>query len=237
MWDAERVDPWIIGLVLLVVVGLGAIVFGALFDRSRNRRRAAEMLAPPARPIPRLAADAPAPHYVSELQARRRPDDRQPLPRSERDAIAAQLASASTTIATGYASRDFVTDAEAGWAVLDSPRILVCHDGVASIRELLPTLEKLVVTKTPLVIVAPAIDASVRATLEVNAIRRTMALLAVIVTGEDDRQRVADRCGATIVNRSDRQSGYLPPDYLGHVDRWVSTSRESHLITFADQVG
>lgn len=229
-------DPWIIGLVLLVVVGLGAIVFGALFDRSRNRRRATEMLAPPDRPIPRLAADAPAPRYLSDLQARRGPDHQSPLPRSERDTITAQLVS-STQIASGYASKDFVTDPEAGWAVLDSPRVLVCSDEIASIRELLPTLEKLIGTKTSLVIVAPAIDPSVRATLEVNAIRRTMALLAVLVTGEGDRQQVADRCGATVVNRSERQSGYLPPEYLGHLDRWVSTSRESYLMSSTDQVG
>ncbi len=236
MWHAEEMDPWIIGLVLLVVVGLGAIVFGALYDRSRNRRRATEMLAPPDRPIPRLAADAPAPRYLSDLQARRGPDHRSPLPRSERDTITAQLVS-STQIASGYASKDFVTDPEAGWAVLDSPRVLVCRDEIASIRELLPTLEKLIVTKTPLVIVAPAIEPSVRATLEVNAIRGTIALLAVLVTGEGDRQQVADRCGATVVDRSERQSGYLPPEYLGHLDRWVSTSRESFLMSSTDQVG
>ena len=236
MCDAGRVDPWIVGLVVLVVVGLGAIVFGALFDRSRNRRRAVEMLSPPARSIPRLAADAPAPRYLSDLQARRRPDDQNPPPRSERDRITAQLRSAAK-LGTGYASKDFVTDTEAGWAVLDSPRILVCGDEIASIRELLPTLEKLIGNRTPLVVVAPAIDPGVRATLEVNAIRRTLGLLAVIVTGPDDRQRVADRCGATVVDRSDRQSGYLPPELLGRVDRWVSTSRESYLITStADQV-
>ena len=54
-------EPWIIGLIALVVVGLGVIVFGALHDRARNRRRAAEMLAPPPRTIPQFKARRPRP--------------------------------------------------------------------------------------------------------------------------------------------------------------------------------
>jgi len=44
LWHAEQVDPWSIGLIALIVVGLAAIIFGALWDRRRNKRRAAEML-------------------------------------------------------------------------------------------------------------------------------------------------------------------------------------------------
>ena len=68
-------DAWQIGLIVLIIVGLGLVVFGALWDRARNRRRAAEMLAPPPRTIPQFRPDAPPPHYLSDLQARRpRPD-------------------------------------------------------------------------------------------------------------------------------------------------------------------
>ena len=82
-------EPWIIGLIALVVVGLGVIVYGALHDRARNRRRAAEMLAPPPRMIPQFKADSPAPHYLSELQARRPPPEAEPtdLTPSQREAI------------------------------------------------------------------------------------------------------------------------------------------------------
>lgn len=232
MWQAEAVDPWIVGLVALVVVGLGVIVFGALSDRAKNRRRAAEMLAPPQRSIPRLAADAPGPRYVSDLQARRPPAATPARPRSEQEAVNQQLSSPGTTkISVGYASKDFITDSTAGWALLDRPAVLVCGDEIASIRELLPTLEKLVATKTPLVIVAPTIVREVRATLEVNQIRRLLAVLAVEVTDEGYRQRLAERSGATITTRSDRQAGYVLPGHLGRVDRWVSTKQESFLIS------
>jgi hypothetical protein len=36
------------------------------------------------------------------------------------------------------------------------------------------------------------------------------------------------------VDRSDRQSGYLPPERLGGCERWVSTAKASHVITSAD---
>ena len=54
------------------------------------------------------------------------------------------------------------------------------------------------------------------ATLEVNQIRRTMRLLAVTPAAAD-LAGLAAACGATMIDRTDRQSGYLRPDQLGHV--------------------
>ena len=36
--------PWQVGLIAVIVIRLGLIIFGALWDRSRNRHRQAEML-------------------------------------------------------------------------------------------------------------------------------------------------------------------------------------------------
>ena len=72
------------------------------------------------------------------------------------------------------------------------------------------TLEKLILSRTPLVVVAPNIAADVLATLEVNTIRQTMRLLAVICD-EPNLRTVATACQAMIMDRSDRQSGYLAP--------------------------
>ena len=175
-------EPWIIGLIALVAVGLGVIVFGALHDRARNRRRAAEMLAPPQRTIPHFRPDSPAPHYLSELQARRPPPEAEPtdLTAAQREVITAQLSDPTTiTIRAGYASKDFATDRSSGWAVLESPRVLVCADPVTSMRELLTVLEKLIISNTPVVLIAPAIVDEVRATLEVNKIRQLIQVVAV----------------------------------------------------------
>jgi hypothetical protein len=236
LWHAEQVDPWSIGLIVLIVVGLAAIIFGALWDRGVNKRRAAEMLAPPKRTIPRFKPDAPAPHYLSDLQARRRPDTATPtdLSEAERQSISQQLGDPSTvTINAGYASRDFITDSNSGWVVLDQPAVLVCGDPIETFRELLGTLEKLILTRTPLVVVAPAIAPEVLATLEVNAIRQTMRLLAVICD-QARMSTIAAACQAKIIDRSDRQSGYLAVDQLGHCERWISTNTSSHLVVAAE---
>jgi len=236
MWQAEQVDSWSIGLIALIVVGLAAIIFGALWDRRRNKRRAAVMLAPPQRQIPHFKSDAPAPHYLSDLQARRRPEKAEPtdLSEAERQSISQQLADPNTvTVAAGYASRDFITDSSTGWAVLEQPAVLVCADPIETFREVLGTLEKLILGKSPLVVVAPAIAPEVLATLEVNAIRQIMRLLAVI-SNEAGLSTIATACQAVIIDRSDRQSGYLMPDQLGHCGRWISTKTASHLIVAAE---
>ena len=236
VWHAERVDPWSIGLIALIIAGLAAIIFGALWDRRRNKRRAAEMLAPPARTIPQFHPDSPAPHYLSDLQARRRPEDAEPtdLTDAERQAITEQLADPQTvTVAAGYASADFVTDSSSAWAVLDRPAVLVCGDPIESFRELISTLEKLILSKTPLVVVAPAIAPDVLATLEVNAIRKTMRLIAIICH-EKGLSAVAAACHAMIIDRSDRQSGYVGPDDLGYCERWISSPTSSHLVIAAE---
>jgi hypothetical protein len=236
VWHAEQVDPWSIGLIVLIIAGLAAIILGALWDRRRNRQRAAEMLAPPARTIPQFHPDAPAPHYLSDLQARRRPEEAEStdLSNSERASITQQLADPRTvTVDTGYASRDFITDSRSAWAVLDRPAVLVCSDAIESFRELISTVEELILSRTPLAVVAPSIASDVLATLEVNTIRQTARLLAVICD-QKCSGTIAAACQATIVDRSDRQSGYLGPDHLGHCERWISTATSSHLIIAAE---
>jgi hypothetical protein len=236
VWHAEQVDPWSIGLIVLVVAGLAAIIFGALWDRRQNKRRAAEMLAPPRRKIPHFKPDAPAPHYLSDLQARRRPDNAEAtdLSDAERESITQQLGDSQTvTVDAGYASRDFITDSNSGWAVLERPAVLVCGDPIETFRELLSPLEKLILSKTALVLVAPGIAPEVLATLEVNTIRQTMRLLAIICN-EPAQRSIAAACHALIIDRSDRQSGYLGPDSLGHCERWVSTATSSHVIVAAE---
>lgn len=227
-------DPWSVGLAVLVVVGLVAIVFGALYDRRRNQRRTAEMLAPPSRAIPQFRGDAPAPHYLSELQARRPPTAPRAtgvLNAEQRAEISEQLADDQTpAIAVGYASADFITDSASRWAVLEEPVVCVCADEVVSIRELLGLLERLVLSRTPLVLVATEVARDVLGTLEVNQIQQRLAVVVVLLPDAGERDRVAELCGARPVQRSDRQAGYLPPDDLGRCDRWVSTARSSHVL-------
>ena len=223
-------EPWSLGLVAVIVVGLAVILYGALSDRAKNRRAAVEMLSPPQRDIPQFRPDSPAPAYLSDLQARRAPASGRPIDLSaaDREQVALQIKDPGTVrLDTGYLSRDFVTDPGASQAVLDSPRVLVCTDRVESTRELLAILERCSLSGTALVVVAPSLSDEVRGTLEVNQIRQALRVLAV-TPGEV--RVVADATGAQPRERGDLQSGYVWPEHLGRCERWVSTSKASYII-------
>ena len=225
-------DPWTLGLVAVIVIGVTLILYGALFDRRRNRRAREEMLSPPKRDIPQFRPDAPAPQYLSELQARRAPADapRTALSDRDRDSITAQLRNSNTiTVAAGFASPAFVTDAKAGWAVLEAPTVLVCAAGLDTMREVLPLLEGAAMSGRALVVTAPAITKDVLATLEVNVIQQKIRLLA-LTADKHTLATIAAHTGARPLDRGDLQAGYIPAHHLGHCGRWVSDKRRSWLL-------
>ena len=225
-------DPWTVGLAVLVIVGLVVVVYGALADRAKHRRAVQEMLAPPPRSIPMFKPDAPAPHYLSELQARRRPTDAEPreLAEEDRAALRRRLEGSIDSVPAGYASKDFVTDRPTSWSVLDAPVVLVCAEPVLVLRELLGIMEKVIMTSRPLVVVAPGFGAEVISTLEVNAIQQTLRLVAVTAPDHKHLEAVAAATGAEVLSRSDLQSGYLGPRALGTCERWVSSAKASYIL-------
>ncbi|GAA3704526.1 hypothetical protein GCM10022204_22540 [Microlunatus aurantiacus] len=226
-------EGWQLGLVAVVVVGLAVIVLGAVRDRRITERRRREILAPPERTIPRFSPDAATPRYLSELQARRPPVDAEPtdLSTAERDELQTALTGPDvTTIDSGYASADLVTDPTTGWSVLRQPNVLVAEAAVTTIRELLGVLERQIPTGRGLVVVAPAIADELLATFAVNHLQRVITILPVVVTAEADRERIADATGSQPASHADLQSGYVPPGLLGTCATWVSSARESHVV-------
>ena len=79
----------------------------------------------------------------------------------------------------GYQSAYFVTDFDAQQAVLEDPLILLHQETISSLPDLLPMLEKVAQAGKPLLIVADDYAAEVLATLVVNAIRKTLKVVAV----------------------------------------------------------
>ena len=237
MWQSDRVQTWVVVMVAIVAVALVLTVYGALSDRAENRRRAAEMLGPPQRDIPNLPADARSPRYVTEAQARRRPDGAAaPFGRAGPELVeglgerggSLEGRDQGVEIGVGYASAEFVTEPGAREVVLDDALVLVCSDGVETVRELLPALEQALKAARPLVVVAPTIARDVLWTLEVNAIQGLVPGVAVLA---DDavRAQVAGASGAAPVDAADRRSGWLDARALGHAARWTSTSRTTRV--------
>ena len=89
----------------------------------------------------------------------------------------------------GYLSPYFVTDAEAMEAVLEDPLILIHDKKISSMKELLPILEKVAQTSSPILVIAEDLEGEALATLVVNKLRGTLRVCAVKAPGFGDRRK------------------------------------------------
>src|SRR5437763_3705402 len=89
----------------------------------------------------------------------------------------------------GYISPYFVTDPERQEAVLDDAYVLLYNGKVSSVQDLLPTLEKVMQSGMPLLIVAEDVEGEALATLVVNKIRGTFNSAAVKAPGFGERRK------------------------------------------------
>jgi chaperonin GroEL len=89
----------------------------------------------------------------------------------------------------GYLSPYFVTNPEKMEAELESPFILVYDKKIASMKDLLPTLEKVAQSGRPLLIIAEDLEGEALTTLVVNKLRGTIKVAAVKAPGFGDRRK------------------------------------------------
>ncbi|MGA4508778.1 hypothetical protein ACQB6R_11865 [Propionibacteriaceae bacterium G1746] len=201
-----------LGVVGILVVGIGLLLIAAWADW-RSERRAREALAA----VPDRGgamADAPTPTYVPEPT----PDElprRSPLTEDEAAALARDLATDDARILPAVlADERLATNAEPQRAIVRGPLVMVCHEGIGSLREVLPTLERAAQQKTAIVLVAPSFDTEVLDVLHINAQRGLLQGLP-LAADEDTCRQLAEQTGATPAPRSDLQSGYLPHAIYG----------------------
>ncbi|MEU6207553.1 chaperonin GroEL [Micromonospora musae] len=89
----------------------------------------------------------------------------------------------------GYISAYFMTDPERMEAVFDDPYILIANSKIASVKDLLPILEKVMQGGKPLLIIAEDLEGEALATLVVNKVRGTFKSVAVKAPGFGDRRK------------------------------------------------
>jgi chaperonin GroEL len=89
----------------------------------------------------------------------------------------------------GYISPHFVTDPEAGEAVLEDAYVLITTQKISAIEELLPLLEKVLKASKPLLLIAEDVEGQALSTLVVNSIRKTIKVAAVKAPGFGDRRK------------------------------------------------
>jgi chaperonin GroEL len=89
----------------------------------------------------------------------------------------------------GYLSPYFVTDPERMEAVIEDGLVLIHDKKIASIKDILPILEKVAQTGKPLLIIAEDMEGEALATLVVNKLRGILNTCAVKAPGFGDRRR------------------------------------------------
>ena len=89
----------------------------------------------------------------------------------------------------GYLSPYFATNKEEMTANLDEPYILIHDKKIASMKDLLPLLEKIAQSGRPLLIIAEDVEGEALATLVVNTLRGTLNAVAVKAPGFGDRRK------------------------------------------------
>ncbi|HEU5471709.1 MAG TPA: chaperonin GroEL [Actinophytocola sp.] len=105
----------------------------------------------------------------------------------------------------GFISGYFVTDPERQEAVLEDPFVLLFGSKIASVKDLLPLLEKVMQAGKPLLIIAEDVEGEALATLVVNKIRGTFKSVAVKAPGFGDRRKamlqdMAVLTGGTVIS-------------------------------------
>jgi chaperonin GroEL len=136
----------------------------------------------------------------------------------------------------GYLSPYFITDPEKMEIVLEDAYVLVHEKKIATMKDLLPVLEKVAQSGKPLLLIAEDIEGEALATLVVNKLRGTLKVGAVKAPGFGDRRKemltdIATLTGGKVI--SDELGFKLENTALadlGHVKRILVDKDNTTLI-------
>ena len=136
----------------------------------------------------------------------------------------------------GYISPYFVTDPERMEAVMDDPYILIANSKISAVKDLLPTLEKVMQAGKPVVIIAEDVEGEALATLVVNKMRGTFKSIAVKAPGFGDRRKamlqdIALLTNATVISEEvGLKLENTTLDLLGTARKVVVTKDETTIV-------
>ncbi|MCH6575975.1 MAG: chaperonin GroEL [Bacteroidetes bacterium] len=89
----------------------------------------------------------------------------------------------------GYLSPYFSTDMEKMTCELENPYILISETKINNIKDIVPLLEKVAKSGSPLLIISEDVEGEALATLVVNNMRKTLSCAAVKAPGYGDRRK------------------------------------------------
>ncbi|MEV0806999.1 chaperonin GroEL [Micromonospora sp. NPDC050200] len=136
----------------------------------------------------------------------------------------------------GYISAYFMTDPERMEAVFDDPYLLIVNSKIASVKDLLPILEKVMQSGKSLLIIAEDIEGEALATLVVNKVRGTFKSVAVKAPGFGDRRKamladIAILTGGQVISEEvGLKLDAVGLDMLGRARKVVVTKDETTIV-------
>jgi chaperonin GroEL len=136
----------------------------------------------------------------------------------------------------GYISGYFVTDQDRMETVLDDPYILIANSKISAVKDLLPTLEKIMQGGKSLMIIAEDVEGEALATLIVNKIRGTFKSVAVKAPGFGDRRKamlgdIATLTGGQVISEElGLKLENATIDLLGTARKVVITKDETTIV-------
>jgi chaperonin GroEL len=136
----------------------------------------------------------------------------------------------------GFISMYFVTDPERMETVLEDPYILIVESKIASVKDLLPILEKVMQSGKSLMIISEDVEGEALATLVVNKVRGTFKSVAVKAPGFGDRRKamlqdIATLTGGQVITETvglKLENATL--DLLGRARKIVVTKDETTIV-------
>ncbi len=136
----------------------------------------------------------------------------------------------------GHISAYFITDSERMETALEDPYILIVNGKIASVKDLLPILEKVMQSGKPLAIIAEDVEGEALATLIVNKIRGTFKSVAVKAPGFGDRRKamlqdIAILTGGQVISEEvGLKLENTGLDMLGRARKLVTTKDETTIV-------
>ncbi len=209
--------------LIAVGAGLALLALAVLADRRARRRVTGAGRPAPLRNSEEVNRHVPA--YITQSEV----DD---LPAPNKGSFG-PLPHSGEGFAFGHAHRDFATVADG--ASRDNATLLIVDGTVGSMRELLAPLSRATEEK-PLVVVAASFHPDVLTTLAANR-RALHAPVVAAVADARDRLRLAELTGATQLDPSDLQAGYVPAGTLGRARHWSSTTTRCWVAPLEDPTG
>ncbi|NJM97553.1 MAG: chaperonin GroEL [Phormidesmis sp. RL_2_1] len=136
----------------------------------------------------------------------------------------------------GYISPYFVTDTERMEAVFDDPKVLITDKKIGLVQDLVPVLEQVARSGSPLVIISEDIEKEALATLVVNRLRGVLNVAAIKAPGFGDRRKamledIAVLTGGTVITEdAGLKLDAVSLDQLGSARRVTITKDSTTLV-------